>query len=252
MIAGQKMLMLWLLAIASSTTQGFTTPSLSSNTGALRVQHQPSSSQLDMARTLYGHPGTRSPLCNWGANEVGLDFVMGDLAQNPHPFGQLPCLTDDGDVLVFESGAILQYFHTLTMDNYSAKDAAAITSWILWANASLDPVCFLETPDGKVYDTGLKKPNKRIQTLDDLLKEQQYLLGTQFTLADVAVASYLLYVMQFFQGIDIAGKWPNVARYMKDCAARDGYAEAFGKNVQTALVGALDKQMQGKKFFGMF
>jgi hypothetical protein len=26
-----------------------------------------------------------------------------------------------------------------------------VTSWISWANASLDPICFLETPDGKVW-----------------------------------------------------------------------------------------------------
>ena len=33
---------------------------------------------------------------------------------------------------------------------------------------SLDPICFLETPNGKVYDTGLKKPNQRIDKLNDM------------------------------------------------------------------------------------
>ena len=72
-------------------------------------------------------------------------------------FGQIPCLTDDGNVVVFEPGAILYYVqqHYGTAETIlSAKDEAAITSWITWAHASLDPICFLETPDGKVYDTG--------------------------------------------------------------------------------------------------
>jgi glutathione S-transferase len=99
--------------------------------------------------TLYGHPGTRSPLCNWGAYEVGVEVEMGDLSKNPHPFGQIPCLTDDDDVLVFESGAILHYLHDKTKDSLTKSRAAAVTSWITWANASLDPICFLETPDGK-------------------------------------------------------------------------------------------------------
>lgn len=209
------------------------------------------SSALDAAAaTLYGHQGTRSPLVNWGADEVGFDLVMGDLSKNPHPFGQLPCLTDDEGVLVFESGAILQYIHSQTNGKMSKADAAAVTSWITWANASLDPICFLETPDGKVYDTGLKKPNKRLSQLDQMLSKRKYLLGETFSLADVAVASYLLYVLQFFPGVDLS-PWPNMKRYMKDCASRDSYAKAFGERVQGMLMEQLNQDSQ-KKLFGMF
>lgn len=210
---------------------------------------------LSMTATLYGHPGTRSPLINWGASEVGVDLVMGDLTKNPHPFGQIPCLTDENGVLVFESGAILMYLHDQTKDKLSPKDAAAVTSWIVWANASLDPICFLETPDGKVYDTGLKKPNKRLDQLDQMLSKQPFLVGSDFTLADVAVASYLLYVLQFFPGVDVSSRWPNMKRYMKDCASREFYGKAFGAKVQGFLLeqlvggGSLENN---KKLFGMF
>jgi glutathione S-transferase len=204
------------------------------------------------ALTLYGHPGTRSPLCNWGANEVGLDLKMGDLSRNPHPFGQIPCLTDDDDVLVFESGAILLYFHDLTKEKLSKKDQAAVTSWITWANASLDPICFLETPDGKVYDTGLKKPNKRIDNIEKLLSEQKFLTGDEFTLADVAVASYLLYVLQFFPGVDLS-RWPSIVEYMKTTASRPAYGQAFGLKVQGFLLEQLkNAPATEKKLFGMF
>lgn len=79
---------------------------------------------------------------------------MGDLSQNPHPFNQIPCLTDENDVRVFESGAILQYIYSNSNEDSvtgdSASRKASIASWISWANASLDPICFLETPEGKV------------------------------------------------------------------------------------------------------
>jgi len=214
-------------------------------------------SSLSMSLTLYGSQGSRSPLVNWAAYELGLSFTMGDLSKNPHPFGQIPCLTDeDEDVTVFESGAILNYLYIVASDE-TKKDSKAregsILSWITWANASLDPICFLETPEGKVYDTGLKKPNRRIDMLDSILAKQEFLVEGGFSVADVAVASYLLYVPQFFQGIDLS-RWPNVVRYMKDCASRSAYGEAFGDGVQQYLVGALDAMGGGekKKLFGMF
>ena len=93
-----------------------------------------SSTSLAMAGglTLYGSQGSRSPLVNWGASEVGLSLTMGDLGANPHPFGQIPCLTDDDDVMVFESGAILQYVYSKAAETNGDSESrkAAITSWI--------------------------------------------------------------------------------------------------------------------------
>lgn len=75
---------------------------------------------------------------------------MGNLAMNPHPFGQIPSLTDDDDVTVFESGAILLYLNAKKEQALTKSQEAQVMSWVSWANASLDPVCFLETPEGKV------------------------------------------------------------------------------------------------------
>lgn len=210
------------------------------------------------AMTLYGSQGSRSPLVNWAANELKLDLEMaGDLGRNPHPFGQIPCLTDDGDVMVFESGAILQYLLAKSKGDVSHDSkSAAISSWISWANASLDPIAFLETPDGKVYDTGLKSQNKRIAKLDDILSDSSYLVDDEFSLADVAVASYLLYVIQFFPDVDLM-RWPNMVEYMKACASREGYGKAFGDRVQGYCVSRLSEMQKSgggkeKKLFGVF
>jgi glutathione S-transferase len=208
---------------------------------------------------LYGHPGTRSPLINWACAELQLDWTMGDLQGNPHPFAQLPCLTD-GDVVVFESGAILQYIHENYGTNLSRKDRAAITSWIMWANASLDPICFKEN-NGRVYDTGLRAANRRMDRLDSILSSQQWLVSNEaFTLADVAVASYLAYVLQFFPDVTLADKWPAVANYVQAAVQRPSYGQAFGAATQSRLLAGLAKDIAAAagstktppKLFGMF
>jgi glutathione S-transferase len=107
------------------------------------------------------------------------------------------------------------------------------------------------------YDTGLKSPNKRISQLNEIISdsESSYLLPDGFSLADVAVASYLLYVVQFFPDVNLSSRWPAIVKYMKDCASREGYGKAFGSNVQQFLLGKLEAQENGKKekkLFGMF
>ena len=120
---------------------------------------QTSTTSLAMTLTLYGSRGSRSPLVNWAAAELNIPLSMAkDLSKNPHPFGQIPCLTDDSNnnAMIFESGAILTYLQSIAdaKKNQDGKAISATTasviSWIAWANASLDPVCFLETPEGKV------------------------------------------------------------------------------------------------------
>lgn len=149
-----------LLTVLTTTTAFSPTPNPHSPAHPLapHVRRPTSSSTaLSMALTLYGSPGSRSPLVNWAANELGLALTPGDLSKNPHPFGQIPCLTDEGDgdekIMVFESGAILNYLQSAADEGKGPKgDArrAAVASWVAWANASLDPICFLETPEGKV------------------------------------------------------------------------------------------------------
>ena len=90
-----------------------------------------------------------------------------------------------------------------------------------------------------------------------MLADATYLVDGEFSLADVAVASYLLYVIQFFPDIDLHIKWPNIVRYMKDCAAREGYEKAYGSRTQDFCLERLgDMERSGtekeKKLFGIF
>lgn len=220
---------------------------------------------------LFGHPGSRSPLINWAALELNVDLAMGDLVDNPHPFGKLPCMTDrQGEVGIFESGAILQYLQDNYFDNnnnpLSPAQIGAVASWIVWANASLEPICLLSADDGSIKGTSLQEQGrqqgrsnrsknlKEIDRLDEILgnlsEDQQlssssafsassaYLLGNEFTLADVAVASYLLFALRFFPETDLS-IWPNIVAYMTTCASREAYGKAFGRDVQASLLNTL-------------
>jgi glutathione S-transferase len=101
------------------------------------------------------------------------------------------------------------------------------------------------------YDTGLKKPSRRIDTLNSILEKRDYLVGNELTVADVAVSSYLLYVMQFFPDVDLS-RWPHMVTYTKKCASRPFYAKAFGENIQKYLVKALEDMGKPRTDWNLF
>ena len=59
----------------------------------------------------------------------------------PSPFGKIPALAD-GDLQIFESGAILMFLADKYGGLETPEQRAEVNKWIVWANASLDPICF--------------------------------------------------------------------------------------------------------------
>eukprot|EP00931_Biecheleriopsis_adriatica_P066675 TRINITY_DN40973_c0_g1_i1.p1 TRINITY_DN40973_c0_g1~~TRINITY_DN40973_c0_g1_i1.p1 ORF type:complete len:290 (-),score=47.78 TRINITY_DN40973_c0_g1_i1:95-964(-) len=188
------------------------------------------------AARLHGHPNTRSPLVNWYCHEFDVPLDMVDPRPSPHPFGQVPHLSDDGGVEVFESGAILLYL----ADKYGGLDSpearARYTKWVVWANSTLEEVCFGHRMSG----TQIASPGKVMDRLEEILGTGEWLVDNQFSVADVAVGSYLNYVPVFFGGINLTQR-PNVAAYMKRCAARPAFVKAFGESHASAV----QAQVQG-------
>lgn len=189
-------------------------------------------SSLTMGVTLYGSQNTRSPLVNWFLIENKIPFTQKPPRPNPNMFTQIPFLTDDNSVEVFESGAILLYLSDAYGGSQydSAKKRAQYTKWVIWANAELDGLCFGKGMSG----TQLDKPNRGLDILESYLKDKDWLVDNQFSVADVAVGSYLNYVPVFFSNVKPTSR-PNILKYMTRCASRPAFAEAFGEGHQNMV-----------------
>lgn len=90
--------------------------------------------------------------------------------------------------------------------------------------SDLDGLCFGKGMSG----TQLDKPSKGLDILEKLLSNNEFLVNNQFSVADVAVASYLNYVPVFFGNVRKLPNRPSIARYMVTCANRPAFAKAFG------------------------
>jgi len=182
-----------------------------------------------MGPKLHGSQQSRSPLVNWFAAEASIPLEMMPPRPSNHPFQQIPFLTDDDGVEVFESGAILLYLADAYGDASTPQQRAAYTKWVVWSNSELDGLCFGAVPgDHRVRGTSMDKPDlKSVATLEAILSEKEWLVDGQFSVADVAVGSYLNYVPIFFPQADLS-RTPAIAEYMQRCAARPAFGAAFG------------------------
>ena len=192
--------------------------------------------------TLYGSQSTRSPLVNWFLIENKIPFTQKPPRPNPNLFQQVPFLSDEnGSVEIFESGAILLYLcDKYGGSNYdTAVKRAQYTKWVVWANAELDGMCFGKGMGGSSLD----KSSRGFDILESYLKGKEYLVGNQFSVADVAVGAYLNYVPVFFPNVKPTTR-PNIVQYMGRCASRPAFGEAFGADHQ-ALVQSKVKSWSG-------
>ena len=92
--------------------------------------------------------------------------------------------------------------------------------------------------------TQLDKPNKGLDTLEKILAGKEYLVNNEFSVADVAVASYLNYVPVFFGSVRKLPNRPNIGKYMIRCAQRPAFAKAFGEGHANQVVSKATEWMK--------
>jgi glutathione S-transferase len=136
-----------------------------------------------------------------------------------NPMGRVPALVD-GDYKIWESGAILLYL----ADKYggvNTPEARGIMSqWVLFANASLALGLFLE-------DRREKEMPRLLAPLEAILQQQEYIAGNSFSVADVAVGSYLGYG-RLMLNLTYA-EYPAVQAYLDRIGARPAYQKSIVK-----------------------
>jgi glutathione S-transferase len=198
---------------------------------------------------LWHSPRTRSARIYWLLEELGVPYELVTVEFTPPvppakpflqrtPFGKLPAL-EDGDVTMFESGAILEY----VVERYGrgrlapapgTPERAAFLQWVHFAEATAFP------PLGNIaWHTFMRQDADRIpeaiadyrgwataalDVLERALAGRDHLLG-EFSAADVMMG-YTVACARWF-GL-LGDAHPNVGAYLARLEARPAFQKALG------------------------
>ncbi|MBN9496899.1 MAG: glutathione S-transferase family protein [Alphaproteobacteria bacterium] len=146
------------------------------------------------------------------------------------PFGQVPWLTD-GDISIFETGAILLYLAERS-ENLMPKDARGRADVIQWAFAALNSVEMAslpwalfkfenddsQTPGKKLLDTFLAG---RLGHMEKVLATREWLAG-KFSIADIQMADALR-VVDSFGGL---GEYKACKAYVARATSRPAFVKS--------------------------
>ena len=132
-----------------------------------------------------------------------------------HPFGKIPGMkAADGETGIFESGALMLYVADLSGSLKTPEARGAAASWVIWANATMWPA--LETSRGQCDMQALFGP------VDAILGEKKWILGEEFSVADIAVGAYIRYGEMFF-GMKLPKSMPNLFAFMEAIKQREHF-----------------------------
>ena len=176
----------------------------------------------------------------WALEEAGLPYRVEStpfrdrkVGHFEHqPFGQAPWLTD-GDLSIFESGAILLHLGELS-DKLMPADRRGRSDAKEWLFAALNSVEMAslpwsllvfsgednDTPAWKLFDGFLRQ--HRLQHLEPVLAGREWLAGT-FSVADILMADVLRLVDRF----DGLAKFPACRAYVARATARPAFVKAY-------------------------
>jgi glutathione S-transferase len=146
------------------------------------------------------------------------------------PFGQVPWLTD-GDISIFESGAILLHLgeRSDTLLPADPRRRSEVMQWLFAALASVEaasqPWSFFkfsgdtpDTPMRKFFDTFLEA---RLKHMEAVLTGREWLVG-DFSIADILMADVLRLVDRF----DGLAEYPACRAYVVRATARPCFVKA--------------------------
>jgi glutathione S-transferase len=175
----------------------------------------------------------------WALEEAGLPYRVESVSfrdRKPEhfahqPFGQVPWLTD-GDLSIFESGAILLHLGELSNNLMPAepRERSNVKEWLFAALASVEaasqPWSFFEfsgetekTTMRKFFDTFLES---RLKHMETVLAEREWVAGS-FSIADILMADVLRLVDRF----DGLAEYPACRAYVSRATSRPAFIKAY-------------------------
>lgn len=169
----------------------------------------------------------------WACEEAGLSYSMcsvpfegretNHLAQQP--FGQIPFLSD-GELALFESGACLLHLARKS-SHLMPDDPAEEAETVQWVVAALNSIEMVTVPWWFLEVSGATENGltgwlaNRLDTMERVLKEREWLVADRFTAADLLMADVLRVAK-----VRAFGDRPATERYLTRVTGRPAFRKA--------------------------
>ena len=193
---------------------------------------------------LWGY--TRDIRAMWAMEECGINYETIGLDCGPNglqderwfesisPFKQIPVIDDNGYILT-ESGAILFYIAEKS-GKLIPNDLQGRAQVYRWAITSLNniepfalPVFFADLQgDSNPHMKALRPWNVGIlgrffPTLDKILKNQSFIVGAEFTVADIVLTC----VLREIRKNEVLNEYPHIQNYRRRCEERPAFIKVL-------------------------
>lgn len=189
---------------------------------------------------LYWSPRSRAFTALWMMEEAGQPYerVLTDISTGAqktpgylaiNPMGKVPAL-QDGDATMGEAAAICAYVAERCPDAKLAPPVgdprrARYLYWLFFAPSCIEPAIIqlftkIQVPTSTA---GWGDATQVFDVLDTALEKGPWLLGDDFTAADVVIGSGLNYAVRLFKMVPAR---PSFDRYIDRCAARPAFQRA--------------------------
>jgi glutathione S-transferase len=178
----------------------------------------------------------------WALEEVGQPYDVrllsfGEMKESAHrklhPFGQIPTY-EEGDLALFESGAIVLYIaerHAGLLPN-DANARACATAWMFAALTTVEPPIF-ERSMATLLERDKIWYGERLAILEDRVHARLCELSSRLGDADWLDGAFsagdllMVTVLRRLNGSGVLEKYPNLVAYIARGEARPAYKRAF-------------------------
>ena len=190
---------------------------------------------------LYWAPQTRSARALWMLEEAGVDYELelvdiratdrqdSDEFLDASPMGKVPALVD-GEVRMSESAAICLY----VADRYCQGTLAPALDdpqrgkflyWLMYTPAVIEPAMSekFNQVEPAPQRSGWGSFDLMVRTLEDAIRDKEWILGDQFTAADVMLGSSAVFLRAF----DMLPESELLGDYADRCLARPAYTKVM-------------------------
>lgn len=176
----------------------------------------------------------------WALEEAGLSYRTETVLHQDktayrakQPFGQVPAY-DDGEVQMFESGAIVSHIaeRSEALMPRDPAGRARVQTWMFCALNTIEMPLALVTEinvfsAGQAWTEGARPRaeswmRQRLSELSARLGERPYLDGERFTAGDLLMADVLRAVPE-----DMLAETPNLTAYVERCTSRPAFQKAM-------------------------